>query len=136
VYARLGGRADTRYRQTDVDSRADTTEEELGFQEDLTIGDTIGKSQEIYWRAYVISTCLMTFVGLQGSLENLAKMQNSDGSSHIRRHITTLGLDDWESSQGTSAKVVVHLRCTLEQARVEVEDVTRVRLTTRRTTEE
>jgi len=43
VYARLGSRTDTRYGQTDVDGRADTTEEEFGFQEDLTIGDTTGK---------------------------------------------------------------------------------------------
>lgn len=43
VYARLGSRTDTRYGQADVDGRADTTEEEFGLQEDLTIGDTIGK---------------------------------------------------------------------------------------------
>ena len=43
VYARLGSRTDTRYGQADVDGRADTAEEKFGFQEDLTIGDTIGK---------------------------------------------------------------------------------------------
>src|SRR5258706_9136525 len=78
----------------------------------------------------------MTFVGLRNLLENLAKMDDSDSGSHVSRHITTLSLDDGESSQGATTKVVVHLRCTLEQARVEVEDVTRVRLTTGRTTKE
>jgi hypothetical protein len=36
---RLGGGADTRHRETDVDSRTDTTEEELSLQEDLAIGN-------------------------------------------------------------------------------------------------
>jgi hypothetical protein len=35
----LGGGADTRHRQTDVDGGADTLVEELGLQEDLTVGD-------------------------------------------------------------------------------------------------
>ena len=63
-------------------------------------------------------------------------MQDSDDDPHVSRHITTLSLDDRECSQGATTKVVVHLRCTLEQAGMKVEDVTRVRLTTRRTTEE
>ena len=36
---RLGSGTDTRDGETDVDGRADTTEEELSFQEDLTVGD-------------------------------------------------------------------------------------------------
>ena len=40
-------------------------EEELRLQEDLTIGDTMGRSQKTCWRAYVLSTCLIMFVGLQ-----------------------------------------------------------------------
>lgn len=39
IDARLGGGADTRDGKTDVDSGTDTTEEELGLQEDLTIGN-------------------------------------------------------------------------------------------------
>jgi len=35
----LSGGADTRHRQTDVDCGADTLVEELGLQEDLTVGD-------------------------------------------------------------------------------------------------
>jgi hypothetical protein len=35
----LSGGADTRHRQTDVDGGADTLVEELGLQEDLTVGD-------------------------------------------------------------------------------------------------
>ncbi len=36
---RLGSGTDTGDRKTDVDSRADTTEEEFSFQEDLTVSD-------------------------------------------------------------------------------------------------
>jgi hypothetical protein len=36
---RLRSRSYTRHGKTDVDSRTHTTEEELGFQEDLSIGD-------------------------------------------------------------------------------------------------
>ena len=54
----------------------------------------------------------------------------------VRRHITTLGLDDGQGSERASAELVVHLRGALEETRVKVEDITRVRLTTGGTTEE
>ena len=39
IHVRLGSRTDTRDGKTDVDGGTDTTEEELGLQEDLTVGD-------------------------------------------------------------------------------------------------
>ena len=39
IDVRLGGGTDTRDGKTDVDSGTDTTEEEFGLQEDLTIGN-------------------------------------------------------------------------------------------------
>ena len=39
VNSRLSSRTDTGHGETDVDGRADTTEEELSLQEDLTVGD-------------------------------------------------------------------------------------------------
>ena len=39
IDVRLGGGTDTRDGKTDVDSGTNTTEEELGLQEDLTISD-------------------------------------------------------------------------------------------------
>ena len=45
-------------------------------------------------------------------------------------HITTLSLNDGQSSEGSSTELVVHLGCTLEETRVEVEDITGVGLTT------
>ena len=97
---RLGSRADTRHRETDVDSRADTTEEELSLQEDLTVGN------------------------------------GNDVGRDVGRHITTLGLNDGQGSEGSATELVVHLRGTLEETRVEVEDITGVSLTTGGTTEE
>jgi hypothetical protein len=38
-YSRLGSRANPRDRETDVDGRAYSTEEELGFQENLSVGN-------------------------------------------------------------------------------------------------
>ena len=46
------------------------------------------------------------------------------------------GLDDGKSSERTTTKLDVHLGSTLEQTRVEVEDITGVSLTPRRTTEQ
>lgn len=38
-------------------------------------------------------------------------------------HAYTLRLDDWEGSERTATKLVVHLSRTLEETRVEVEDI-------------
>lgn len=54
---------------------------------------------------------------------------------NVGGHITTLGLNDGEGSEGSSTELVAHLGGALEETRVEVEDVTGVGLTTRRTTE-
>lgn len=98
--SRLGSGADTGHRETDVDGRADTTEEELSLQEDLTVGD------------------------------------RNDVGGNVCRHITTLGLDDGERSEGSSTELLAHLGGTLEETRVQVEDVTGVSLTTGGTTEQ
>ena len=96
----LGSRADTGDRQSDVDGRSDTLEEQLSFQEDLTVSD------------------------------------GNDIGGDVGRHIAGLGLDDREGSEGATAKVLVHLGSSLQQTGVEVEHITRVGLTTRRTTQQ
>ena len=55
---------------------------------------------------------------------------------NVSGHITTLGLNDRESREGSSTELVVHLRGTFKETRVEVEDITRVGLTTGGTTKE
>lgn len=71
----------------DVDSGSDTLEEELSFQEDLTVGN------------------------------------GNNVGGNVGRHVTTLGLNDGEGSEGTSSVVGVHLSGTLEKTRVEVENL-------------
>ena len=66
-------------------------------------------------------------------------VHTSDGNDvgwDISGHITTLGLNDREGGKGTGAEGLVHLGGTLEQSRVQVENVSRVSLTSRRTTEQ
>ena len=96
----LSSGADTRDGQTDVDGRSDTLVEQLGFQEDLTVGN------------------------------------GNDVGGNVGRHVTTLGLDDGQGSHGTTTVLVVELGGTLQQTRVQVEDVTGVSLTSRGTTQQ
>jgi hypothetical protein len=92
----LSSSSDTAHRQTNVNGRADTLEEQLGLKEDLSVSD----GNDIGW--------------------------------DVSGHISGLGLNDWESSEGSTSKVVVHLGSSLKKTRVKVEDVTRVSLTSRR----
>lgn len=61
---------------------------------------------------------------------------NTDVSGNVCRDITTLGLNDRESSQGSTTELVAHLCSTLQETGVEVEDITGVCLTTGGTTEQ
>lgn len=54
--------------------------------------------------------------------EDLTVSDGNDVGWNVSGHITTLGLNDWQSSEGTTAKLVVHLGGTLEETRVEVEN--------------
>jgi len=56
-------------------------------------------------------------------------------SGNVSGHISTLSLNDREGSQRPTTELFVHLGGTLEEARVEVEDITGVSLTTGRATE-
>jgi hypothetical protein len=78
------------------------------------------------------SDTLVEEFGLQ---EDLSISDGNDVGWDISRHITTLGLNDWQSSQRTTTVLVAHLGGTLEETRVEVENVTGVSLTSGRTTE-
>ena len=62
--------------------------------------------------------------------EDLAVGNRNDVGGDIGRHITALGLNDGQRSHGATAVLVVHLGRTLEQTRVEVEDIAGIGLTT------
>lgn len=68
--------------------------------------------------------------------EDLTVGNGNNVGGNVSGHITTLGLNDGQGSHGTTTVVLVQLGSTLEKTRVEVENVTGVSLTTRRTTEE
>jgi len=71
------------------------------------------------------------------SLEEDLTVSNGDNvGGNVSGHITSLGLNDGEGSKRTGTKVLVHLGGTLEETRMEVENITRVSLTTRRSSEE
>lgn len=62
--------------------------------------------------------------------------QGTNVGRNVRRDITALSLDNREGSQGSTAKLVAHLCSTLKETGVQVEDITRVCLTTGGTTEQ
>ena len=70
-----------------------------------------------------------TLVEELGLQEDLTISDGNDVGGNVGGHITTLGLDDGQSSQGATAVLVVHLGGTLQETRVEVENVTGVGLT-------
>lgn len=67
--------------------------------------------------------------------EDLTVSDGNDVGRNVGRHITTLGLNDGKGSHGTTTVLVVHLGSTLEETRVEVENVTGVGLTSGGATE-
>ena len=67
--------------------------------------------------------------------EDLTISDRDDISGDIGGEITGLSLDDGEGSEGASTVGLVHLSRTLEKTRVKIEDITRVSLTTRRSSE-
>lgn len=77
-----------------------------------------------------------TLVEQLGLQEDLTVSDGNDVGGNVSGHITTLGLNDGEGSQGTSTVGLVHLGGTLEETRVQVEDITGVGLTSGGTTEE
>src|SRR5699024_6269845 len=64
--------------------------------------------------------------------EALAVGDRDDVGRDVRRDVVRLGLDDRQAGHRAAAHLVAELRAALEQAGVQVEDVTRVGLTARR----
>ena len=62
-------------------------------------------------------------------------MPETNVGGNVGGHITSLGLDNREGRQGSTAKLVVHLCGTLKETGVQVEHITGVCLTTGRTAE-
>ena len=67
--------------------------------------------------------------------EDLAVGDGDDVGRDVRRHVAGLGLDDRQRRHRTATELIVHLDRALEQAAVQVEDVTRVGFAARRAAE-
>ena len=62
--------------------------------------------------------------------EDLTVGNGDDVGWDIGRHITSLGLNNWQGSQGSTTVLLVHLSCALEETRMKIEDITWESLTT------
>ena len=71
-----------------------------------------------------------TLVEQLGFQEDLTISNGNHIGGNIGRHITSLCLNDGEGSEGASTVVLVHLGSTLEETRVQIEDITGVSFTT------
>ena len=60
--------------------------------------------------------------------ENLTIGNGDDIGWDISGHITSLGLNDWEGSKGSTSVVHVHLGCSLQKSGVKIEDISWVSL--------
>lgn len=111
------------------------SQEELQGTSDLLHGLKLGSRTDTRHGKTDVNGWSDTLVEEFGLQENLSISDGNDVGWDISRHITTLGLNDWQSSQRTTTVLVAHLSGTLEETRVEVENVTGVSLTSGRTTE-
>jgi len=95
----LGGRSDSGHRQTDVDGGSDTLVEELGFQEDLSVGDGDHVGGDI--GGHVTGLGLDDWEGGQGSSSVLfAQLGGSLQETRVQvEHISGVGLSAGRSSQ-------------------------------------
>ncbi len=68
--------------------------------------------------------------------EDLAVGDGDDVRRDVRRNVAGLGLDDRQRRERTAATRVTELRGALQETRVEIEDVARIRLAARRAAEQ
>ena len=103
-------------------------QEELERTSDLLHGLELGSGTDTGHRQTDVDGWADTLVEELSLQEDLAVGDGNDVGWNVGRHITTLGLDDGQSSEGTATVLVAHLGGTLEETRVEVEHIAWVRL--------
>jgi hypothetical protein len=124
---------------TELSESSDFTvlsQEQLQGTSDLLHGLDLGSGTDTRHGKTDVNGGTDTLVEEFGLQENLAVGDGNNVGGNVRRHITTLGLDNGQSSKGTATVLIVQLGSTLEQTGVKVENVTGVGLTTRGTTEQ
>jgi hypothetical protein len=111
------------------------SQEKLKRTSDLLHGLELGSGTDTGHRETDVDGGADTLVEQLSLQEDLTIGNRNDVGGTIGRHITALSLNDGQGSHGTATVLVAHLGGTLEQTRVEVEDVTGVSLTSGRTTQ-
>lgn len=111
-------------------------QEELQGTSDLLHGLELGSGTDTRHGQTDVDGRSDTLEEQLGLQEDLAVGDGNDVGGNVGGHVTTLGLNDGQGSQGATTVLVVHLGGTLEQTRVQVEDVTGVSLTSGGTTEQ
>lgn len=111
-------------------------QEELKGTSDLLHGLELSGGADTRHRETDVDGGTDTLVEELGLQEDLTISDGNDVGGNVSGHITTLGLNDGQSGEGSTTELVVHLGGTLEKTRVEVEDITGVSLTSGRATEE
>jgi hypothetical protein len=124
---------------TELSESSDFTvlsQEQLQGTSDLLHGLDLGSGADTGHGKTDVNGGTDTLVEEFGFQENLAVGDGNNVGGNVGGDITTLGLDDGQSSKGATTVLIVHLGSTLEQTGVQVENVTGVGLTTRGTTEQ
>lgn len=111
-------------------------QEELQGTSDLLHGLELGSGTDTRHGQTDVDGRSDTLEEQLGLQEDLAVGDGNDVGGNVGRHVTTLGLNDGQGSHGATTVLVVHLGGTLEETRVQVEDVTGVSLTSGGTTEQ
>merc|ERR1719470_622499 len=109
---------------------------ELHGTGDLLHGLGLGSGADTGHRETDVDGRSDTLVEQLSLQEDLAVRDGDDVGGNVGGHITSLGLDDGQGSEGATSHDVGHLGGTLKQPGVEVEDVTGVSLTARGTPEQ
>jgi hypothetical protein len=110
-------------------------QEELEGTSDLLHGLELSGGADTRHRETDVDGRADTLVEELSLQEDLSIGDGNDVGGNVSGHITTLGLNDGKGSERSTTELVAHLGGTLKKTRVEVEDVTGVGLTSRRTTE-
>ena len=126
----LGGNIEIR---TELCESGDFTilgEFELHGTGDLFHGLDLGSSTDTGHRETDVNSGTDTLVEQLGFQEDLTISNGNHIGGNIGRHITSLSLNNGKGSEGASTVVLVHLGSTLEETRVQIEDITGVSFTT------
>ena len=96
-------------------------------------GFGLGSRSDTRYRQTDVNSGTNTLVEQLSFQENLSVSDGNHIGGNIGRYVTSLGLDDRQSGQGSATLGVAHLGGSLQETGVKVENVTRVGLTTWRT---